>query len=171
MNETFSKENFEYPSIYRGEVLSNTDPDKLGRLKVRVFGIFSSEIATDKLPWAVPAYPIFTGSGVGYGSFAVPEVGSHVFVFFEMGDVYQPVYFLEAPDAVHNLSLPERTTSYPYRKIHKTKNGVTIYVDDLTKVVRLTHPSTKYLEMDGSGNITIVGAQVTITGDRIDLNP
>lgn len=161
MNETFGKDNFEYPSIYRGEVLSNTDPDKLGRLKVRVFGIFSSEIATAKLPWAVPAYPIFTGSGAGYGSFAVPEVGSHVFVFFEAGDVYQPVYLAGAPDRIHGLP-SERIIDYPYRKILKTKNGITIIIDDASKEIYVNHPSGSYLKIDTSGNIVIQGTTVHI---------
>jgi len=170
MNSVFRKDDLKYPMFYRGEVVSNSDPSKLGRIKVRVFGIFSKAIPIANLPWAIPAFPIFTGSGNGFGYFAVPEVGTNVFVFFEAGDFYQPVYFLEAPDSVHGLPL-ERTTNYPYRKVQKTKNGIMVYIDDQAKVVRLTHPTGKYLEMDGNGNIHIVGAHITITGDQVDINP
>jgi hypothetical protein len=170
MTGIFQKDSLQLPLIYRGQVVYNLDPNKLGRIKVKVFGIFSNEIPIGNLPWAVPAFPVYTGSGNGFGYFAVPEVGTNVFVFFEAGDFYQPVYFASAPDAVHGLP-SERTTNYPYRKVAKTKSGIVIFVDDQAKVVRLTHPTGKYIQMDGLGNINIVGAQITITGDRVDINP
>lgn len=165
----FEKDDLRLPWFYRAQVLDNNDPDKTGRVKLNVFTIFDG-IDKDDLPWAVPAMPLFTGSGSGHGYFAVPEVSSQVWCFFDAGDFNQPVYFAEAVDGVRGVP-SEALTNYPYRKVQKTKNGVVIYIDDQAKVVRLTHPTGKYLQMDGSGNVTVVGAQVTITGDRIDLNP
>jgi uncharacterized protein involved in type VI secretion and phage assembly len=186
MNNTFEQDDLRFPYQYRGVVLDNVDPDKLGRIKVQVFGIFTEDIATAKLPWAVPAQPIFSGSGSGFGHFAVPEIDSQVFVFFEGGDVYQPVYWAEAPNRV--LGLPsERTTNYPNRRIIKTKAGLGIYIDDTAKEIRIIHPTGKYIQMDSSGSIVISAKDVTInasgdttvtatgdvsiTGARIDLNP
>ena len=185
-NGTLRKDSFAYSGIYRGEVVSTADPDQVGRIRVRVFGIFEDTIATANLPWAVPAQAVFTGSGSGYGRWAVPEVGTHVFVFFEGQDVYQPVYFAEAPSKVYGQPT-ERTTNYPTRKVLKTANGIVIYIDDTAKVIQLTHPSGKSLQMDGSGNITINAANVTVnasgkvdltaagnvtvSGAQIDLNP
>ncbi len=179
-------ESLYYSGMYRGEVVDNNDPDQAGRIKVRVFGIFKDELSVASLPWAVPAWATFVGSGVGYGHFAVPEIGTHVFIFFESGDVYQPVYFAEAPDKVHGLP-SERTTNYPDRKIWKTANGIVIYVDDKDKVVRLTHPTGKYIQMDGNGNVTIsagdvtiqasgeigvtASGNITISGAQVDINP
>jgi phage baseplate assembly protein gpV len=187
MNGVFKKDSLKLSGFYRGEVVDNTDPDQLGRIKVEVFGVFDGgDISSENLPWAVPAQSIFTGSGSGYGHFAVPEVGSHVFVFFEGGDVYQPCYVFEAPSRVYGQP-SERTTNYPDRKIWKTVNGIVIYVDDKDKVVRLTHPTGKYIQMDGNGNVTIsagdvtiqasgeigvtASGNITISGAQVDINP
>jgi len=171
------KDSFDYSGFYRATVVDNVDSSKLGRIKVQISGIFKSDIPTSQLPWAVPAYPIFTGAGVGYGSFAVPEIGSFVFVFFEGRDVYQPVYFLEAPSGVHGLPA-ERITNYPFRKVIKTKNGITVYIDDSSKEIKVSHPTGTYLEIDTNGKVTVIGGDITITGeavviegDTVNINP
>lgn len=147
---------------YRGEVIDNNDPNKLGRVKVNVFGIFDG-IDPSCLPWAIPATSIFSGAGAGFGHFTVPEVNSYVWCFFEEGDMYQPVYFAEALDGVHGLP-SERTTNYPSRKVLKAKNGIVIYIDDSANEIKVEHPTGAYLKIDGSGNVTIVGTVV-------DINP
>jgi len=141
MNSDFVQDDFKFRGFYRGLVLDNVDPSQLGRIKIRVYNVFASSIPTAQLPWAVPAAGLFTGSGPGYGSFVVPEINSQVFVFFEGMDLYQPVYFAEAPSAVNGLP-SERTTNYPYRKVWKTKNEVVFYIDDKTDLeeVKLEHP-------------------------------
>jgi len=185
-NGTIQSDTFKYDGIYRGKVVSTSDPDQVGRIKVQVFGIFDESMEAANLPWAVPAYPISTGAGSEYGYWAVPEVGSFVFVFFEGQDVYQPVYFAEAPSKVYGQP-SERTVNYPTRKILKTKNGIVLYIDDTDKVIKIDHPSGKSVQIDGNGNITIVGADVTIqasgavdvtatgnvtiSGSQVDINP
>lgn len=152
-----------YSGMYRGEVVDNIDPDQAGRVRVRVFGIFKDEILDADLPWAVPAMPIFTGSGSGYGNFAVPEIGTHVFVFFESGDVYQPTYFAEAPNKVHGLP-SERTTNYPNRRIQKTKSGIVIMIDDKDNVVKIIHPTGKYFEINENGNVFVSAEKLEVDG-------
>jgi len=158
-----------YSGFYRGFVLDNLDPKKLGRIKVNIHGVFD-RIPSQHLPWATPAEPIFSGAGLGYGNFNVPEVGSYVFCFFEANDLYQPVYFAEALDGVHGLPV-ERTTNYPYRKVQKTKNGIVIIIDDSAKEIYVNHPSGSYLKIDESGNIVINGEGITISGTSVDINP
>lgn len=149
----FKRDKLKFTGNFRGKVVSNADPSSLGRIKVEIFGVFD-DIASANIPWAVPAFPLSSGAGVGYGSFAVPEVGSYVWCFFENGDVYQPVYFAEAADGVHGLP-SERTTNYPSRKIIKTKCGTVIYVDDSTGDVIIDATG-------GSGNVVIKGSSVSI---------
>lgn len=163
MNRDFEQADLHFPYMYRGVVLDNNDPDKRGRIKVRVFGIFTADILTTNLPWAAPAQSIFSGAGSGFGHFAVPEVNSQVFVFFEGGDLYQPVYWAEAPNGVHGLP-SERTINYPNRRIIKTKAGLGVYIDDTDLKIRIVHPTGKYIEMNSSGDVTIDAADVTITG-------
>lgn len=175
---TFKKDTLKFAGNYRGKVVSNADSSNLGRIKVEIFGVFDGIAAAD-IPWAVPAFPLSSGAGVGFGSFAVPEVDSYVWCFFESEDHNQPVYFAEATDGVHGLP-SERITNYPSRKVFKTKSGVIIYIDDSSDEIKISQPSGTHLTIDGSGNITLssVGAitvsgtgAVTISGSSVNINP
>jgi hypothetical protein len=149
----------EIVGIFRGKVLDNNDPQKLGRIKVEIYPFFVG-INANILPWAVPAMPLFTGAGSDKGSFCVPDVGSYVFVFFENGDMYQPVYFAEA---VSGKDMPqERVGNYPSKRVFKLSSGIVFEIDDRDKVVKLTHPSNAYVVIDSNGNITISGTTVSI---------
>jgi hypothetical protein len=158
----FEKDDLKLPGFYRAQVLDNNDLNKTGRVKLNVFTIFDG-VDKDDLPWAVPAMPLFTGSGSGHGYFAVPEVGSRVWCFFDAGDFNQPVYFAEAIDGVRGVP-SEALTNYPYRKVQKTKNGITILIDDCEKEIKIEHPSGSYILIDCDGNIVIKGT-------RVDINP
>lgn len=92
----------EFPHIYRGVVEDNNDPVKAGRIRIRILGIHSDNlkyVPTDTLPWAIPATSIgLDGGGLrNIGQYKVPDIGSHLFVFFEGGDHNFPVYFAGAP--------------------------------------------------------------------------
>jgi hypothetical protein len=150
----FDKEDKRLDGIYRGKVIDNNDASKYGRVKVQVYPYFS-DIEAAALPWAKPAFPLSSGSGSGTGSFALPDNDSYVFVFFEMGDPYQPVYFAEAADAVHGLP-SERTTNYPKRRVIKTAAGFVIYVDDTAKDLKVLHPDGSYVHMKGNKDIDIL---------------
>jgi len=128
--------------------------------KVEIFGVFDG-IDAANLPWAVPAFPIFCGSGDGIGYFAVPEIGTYVWCFFESGDFNQPVYFAEASDGVHGLPT-ERTSNYPDTKVLKTPSGIVVSINDSIKEVKVEHPSGASLVIDSSGNIIIKGTTVSI---------
>ena len=105
--------------IYRGVVEDRNDPEKAGRVKVRVFGVHSERreksniegIPTDELPWAEPAMGLIEGSISGFGLWSVPLQGSHVFVFFEAGHIMQPRYFATVPGIPSTGSTIE-TASY-----------------------------------------------------------
>jgi|SRR3990167_1670719 len=160
-------DNLKLNGIYRGQVVDNNDPNKWGRIKLNVFGLFDG-VDTDQLMWAKPGLPIFSGSGSGYGWFAVPEIGSYVFVFFEAGDVYQPVYFAEAPNGLYGHPTIG-DTNYPNRRGFKTKSGNLIYVDDIDGTIRIQTSSGAYINITGN-NINITGNNVTLTGALVTLN-
>ena len=91
--------------IYRGVIEDNNDTEMAGRCKVRVFGVHTDAkakgliegIPTDELPWCEPAFSLFEGSISGFGAWSIPVQGSHVFVFFESGNIMQPRYFATVP--------------------------------------------------------------------------
>jgi prefoldin subunit 5 len=75
---------------HRGRVIFNEDPNKLGRIKCQVKGIFEAT-NTDILPWC---YSQSMGAGLKPDSmrFMVPELQSEVTITFPYGTVYHPVY-------------------------------------------------------------------------------
>jgi len=83
---------------YPGVVESNVDPEKLGRLKVRVpqtYGAFSNTsgyIGTDVLPWAMPSGLPGGGSSASGGMDWLPEIGDQVLVRFLDGEPEKPVW-------------------------------------------------------------------------------
>jgi len=91
--------------FFRGVVEDNNDPEKAGRVRVRIFGIHTSQlrktvdegIPVDELPWAEPCLPIVEGSISGFGIWGIPLQGSHVMLFFESNNLAQPRYFASMP--------------------------------------------------------------------------
>jgi len=157
-----------FPGIYRGTVMDNNDPLQYGRVKVKIYPMLA-DVETTNLPWAVPMYPIFEGAGTGAGYFAVPDIGTNVFIMFEMGDIYQPVYIGEAPDAVKGLPT-DRTTNYPNRKVLKTSSGIVVYIDDTAIDLKVVHPSGSYVLIDNNGDIKITchrNAEITTTANTV----
>lgn len=68
--------------IYRGVVVDNKDPEKYGRVRVKLFGLNENE-AIDNLPWAEVVQPNGFGLIGGVGLSAVLKQGTWVFVVFE----------------------------------------------------------------------------------------
>ena len=157
-------DNLKFTGMYRAKVLSNADSEQLGRIKAEIYPMLIGKITaqnldgvdgveTEQIPWAVPAMPLSSGAGDGCGSFGVPKVGSFVFVFFEEGDINQPVYFAEAQTKQYGLPA-SRLTNYPNRKVVETASGVKIIIDDTT------------------GHVIITGAgDVVVQGTNVRLNP
>jgi len=80
-----------WPGCYRGKVESIDDPDRLDRVKVRVWAIHRDDTATpdSALPWA--DVNEIGGGGYDFGGYNPPPVGSSVWVMFEGGDSDYPV--------------------------------------------------------------------------------
>jgi uncharacterized protein involved in type VI secretion and phage assembly len=70
---------------YRGQVVANIDPLQKGRLLVQVVDVLGDLPST----WAMPCVPV---AGIQAGMYAVPPVGSGVWVEFEQGDPDYPIW-------------------------------------------------------------------------------
>lgn len=83
---------------YVGIVESNKDPEKLGRVKVRVahvYGVPDGElggIGLNDIPWAIPAGLPAGGSSASGGIDWLPEAGDQVMVMFLDGEPEKPVW-------------------------------------------------------------------------------
>lgn len=73
-------------SMQVGVVVDNTDPEKLGRVRVRIPGLIETKSA-----WALPMGAPGGGSGQR-GFFDAPAVGADVCIWFKGGDIDHPHY-------------------------------------------------------------------------------
>ena len=75
----------QYLGKYRGVVVNNVDPYKLGRIMALVPDV-STVIPTT---WALPCLPAL---GLQMGVFTVPMIGAGVWIEFEQGDPDYPIW-------------------------------------------------------------------------------
>jgi hypothetical protein len=71
---------------YRGVVVSVDDPDEMGRISVKVPGIFGDDFEVQR---AMPCVPF---AGKSHGFVTIPEVGDGVWVEFEAGNPSLPIW-------------------------------------------------------------------------------
>ena len=74
-----------YSGKYRGVVMNNIDPMQMGRIMVQVPDV--TGLATSS--WAMPCVPV---AGIQTGMYAIPIIGSGVWIEFEQGDPDYPVW-------------------------------------------------------------------------------
>jgi len=79
-------------TTWLGEVMDVADPQKMGRIKVKVFGKLD-DIPVGDMPWAYPGNNHTGGSKTGGGFYSVPKVGSLVSIKFDCGNLQHPEYF------------------------------------------------------------------------------
>ncbi|OQA44988.1 MAG: Phage-related baseplate assembly protein [Bacteroidetes bacterium ADurb.Bin302] len=139
-----------YDGVYVGEVVDNKDPDMLGRIRVKVPNIYGS-ISNESIPWANPCFPY------GYddqGIFFIPEVGSFVIVMFINKSPHRPIWLGSVFRKDENVVPNEIKSSYPQRKIIKTKVGYVLF-DDKKNDIMLSHSNGSSITMKKNGDIKI----------------
>lgn len=133
---------------YPAKVTATNDPLKLGRVRVRVFGVFGDDIPDDECPWAIPN----NGS-----KFSVPPVDSVINIFFENDDIYRPKY----ADKVTNVDYFKNLESnydedYPESIIFfETENGDYFKINKATLEMTFRHASGTVIKINKSGDINI----------------
>ncbi|CAM5688429.1 hypothetical protein [Streptomyces afghaniensis 772] [Streptomyces afghaniensis] len=121
---------------YRGLVVDNKDPARLGRLRVSVPSVLGPDVVTG---WATPCLPY--GGAADQGFLFVPEQDAGVWVEFEEGDLEFPIWvgtYWTRPGSESQLPKPQAADGSdqrsvqdpPTRKIIKTRKGHTIQFED-----------------------------------------
>lgn len=153
---------------YRGTVLTNIDPMQMGRILVMVPDISNSIPST----WAMPCLPV---AGTQMGVYAVPPIGSGVWVEFEQGDPDYPLWVgcWWGPAEVPALALAGNPLSPSI--ILQTQGQNAIVISDLpgpTGGIMLKSLTGAMIIVNDAG-ITISngkGAVITLNGPAVDIN-
>ena len=165
---------------FLGEVVDVNDPEKIGRVKVKVFGVYDN-IETDDLPWAQIVVPITQGVHEGKGQYLGILEGTQVFgMFLDGKDSQLPMVIGTVPKKGDENSKASTTENmYPKNKVYQTETGHFKEYDDSTKGrIKEQHRDGTYYEMDsdsikifGDGKVIIQGAkQVEVTAPLVKIN-
>jgi hypothetical protein len=120
----------ELNKLWVGLVEDNKDPDRLGRIKVRVQSIFD-DIPVEDIPWASPIKTLSSRS------YEMPSIGKIVSVFFPNNNLYEPYYMyadhynVNLKKKLEDLGEDEYVNFIAVIFDHKTK----IYSDDTELVM------------------------------------
>lgn len=164
-----------YFGKYRGMVLNNVDPMQQGRLQVQVPDVAGLIPTT----WAMPCVPF---AGIQNGMFALPMIGSGVWVEFEQGDPDHPIWVgcfwgsgAEVP-ALARLTPPglfAATLQTPLQ------NGITItdlpgptggiMLKSATGAMLIVNDTGIYIQNGKGAAITLIGPTVTINNGALTV--
>lgn len=166
--------------VWRGIVLNNNDPLKIGRLIVRVYGLYEN-LDIDTIPYCYPVVPYGSNSK---GFFFTPDIGDEVVVIFERNDVRKPMYLgctYGLPQGINDVplnhqGLPESAADiaaididplvlenashkaiYPFNRGIKSSSGLFIEMDDTPGAERLQlgHTSGSRMEFRNDGSLVV----------------
>lgn len=154
---TYEKFNQDDNSRWTGKVVDNNDPDKLGRVKIIVFGYYD-DLAEFALPWAIPDLNYIGGSN---GNFVIPEIGTFVRGYFDQGDIQKPVYdsiaFSEmtAKNVTKNLTI-NKLEDYPHKMVlMETDQGDYMTLNRKDGETIFHHRTGLVITIGGDGSLTI----------------
>ena len=164
-----------YYGKYRGMVLNNVDPLQQGRLQVQVPDVSGLIPAS----WAMPCVPI---AGIQNGMFALPIIGSGVWVEFEQGNPDYPIWVgcfwgsaAEVP-ALARATPPALSAITLQTPLH---NGLTIsdlpgptggiMLKSTTGAMLIVNDTGIYIQNGKGAMITLIGPAVTINAGALTV--
>jgi len=134
-----------YYGNYRGTIVDNEDPEKLGRVKLRVPQIAGDNVIED---WAWPkGFP----AGQDFGDFMIPPEGSPVWVEFENGDPQHPIWS-GGHWARQNGAVPEEAKVLGAKnRVRKSEKWVIEMNDEETEFRIKDKDGERFIEITGDG--------------------
>jgi len=153
---------------WTGKVVDNDDPERLGRVKIRVIGYYEN-LEDEWLPWAIPDVSFIGGK---CGSQVIPEVGTMVRGYFEKGDVQRPVFNGIAFNQYNSYSRMGLTgrqnkSEYPHKMVlMETDQGDFLTLNRKSGELVFTHRTGAMTCINKNGDIEIyTGNQMNPKGN------
>lgn len=163
-------DNEKFYGKYRGMVINNIDLEQQGRLLVQVPDVAGLAPTT----WAMPCLPL---AGMNTGIFALPMIGTGVWVEFEQGDPDYPIWVgcfcgsaADVPALAHAMvppGVPGITLQTPL------KNGIVISdVPGPTGGIQIQTTTGAMISVTDVGIVISngKGAVISLTGPTVDIN-
>jgi Type VI secretion system/phage-baseplate injector OB domain len=144
---------------YAATVVSNNDPDKLGRIQARVEEIFEG-IPDEDLPWAIPhQWNHADGGSDTSGILVVPKKQTKVQINFQKGNPLYPVY--KGYNVDKTTKLQEGDMNYPDRAVVRFQNKSLLVIDTKENII--------YARSPGDCRLCVVGdLQLEVYGNVIE---
>jgi uncharacterized protein involved in type VI secretion and phage assembly len=156
--------------VFPAVVIDNVDPKNLGRIQVQLPQMDESGQRGSKV-WARMATLM---AGKNRGTWFIPDVNDEVLVAFEAGDVRRPYVIGSMWNGTS--SPPETMDTNNNKKLLRSRNGVTITLDDESGQERFiveTPGGQKITLKDGPGSIEMMdsnGNSVKLEASGIVVN-
>jgi uncharacterized protein involved in type VI secretion and phage assembly len=147
---------------YRALVADRDDPERLGRLRLRVPSLLADAVTG----WAWPAAP-YAGAGIGF--FALPQLGDMVWAEFAEGELDHPIWSggLWGRPAEASEVPAEALDAYPDAVVLRTAAGSVIVVSDVAGAERITVRAAAGCEVvldPVAGRVTVQAGEVLVHG-------
>ncbi|MDX2216065.1 MAG: phage baseplate assembly protein V [Oculatellaceae cyanobacterium bins.114] len=152
---------------YRGTVVNNIDPKRIGRLQVIV-----PDISMTVMSWAMPCVP---WAGLQMGMYVVPPIGAGVWIEFEQGDPDYPIWvgcwWGETPE-LPSIGSTSTTPGTPVVVIQTATQSAVVVSDVAIPPMKapgvMLMSSVSSITVDATG-ITITAPKITLKGAAIDV--
>jgi len=157
----------EYPGVFSGLVEGNNDPDKMGRIKVRVPLVYgdSSQISTEQLPWALSRGLPNGGSNRSGGIDWIPEPGDLVWVTFLDGEPEKPLWEWanQSKPQTQKLDLHQYGTTGRPKRAALTRYGHTVELNESSIILVSAKGNAILVDDESDGVIIRANQDILIT--------
>lgn len=139
-----------YYGKYRGFVVDNKDPERRGRVTLRVPSVLGDQVTA----WALPCVPFA-------GWFAIPEKDAPVWVEFEEGDLRRPLWTGTYWQKKEQVPEEARAPEAPTTRVLQSTSGHRLQLDDEDRKERvlLRHQGGAELAIDPKGTVSLTDAK------------
>ena len=148
------------PNLYRAEVVDNEDPDRYGRVKLKIHGVTDQGAGKDTTVWAEVMQGTTPGLDKMIGVSSVLQVGTMVWCVLENNDPNKPVV-VGVLIGKNDMSDALAGDKYINAQSLYTKCGHKIVIDDSEgdEFIYVYHTTGTYIKIDHNGDIWVNGVR------------